>query len=135
MKSRMLRALIVFFFAAPSLAVAGISSYFCQTTEAYGLSDDGSLRIDDAYTNHLQGEPFSVERVSGRIVSNFHTNNSPRVIWNPTDGDGNNYKVVDFGISNVNAFASVLIIKEGVESLAKPFIWHWDTMVFIGTCK
>ena len=131
----MIRVLVAIFLLVPSLAAAGLSSYFCETTRAYGLTEDGSLEINEGYTNHLRGEPFSVDRVSGRIVSNFHTNHSPRVIWDPKDGDGNSYQVVDLGISNVNAFASVLIIKDGVKSLSKPFIWHWDTIVFIGTCK
>jgi len=131
----MLRNLILISLVVPSVAGAGMSSYVCETTYAYALAQNGRLEIDDAYSNHLRREAFSVDRDSGRIASSFHTNHSPRVLWNPKTGDGGYYRVMDFGVSEVNAFASLLVIKDGVESSDKPFIWHWDDMVFSGTCK
>ena len=86
-------------------------------------------------TSHLREEPFSVERKSGRIVSNFHKNTAPRVLWDPKEGDGKDYLVVDFVVSERSAFASVLIIQERVESASKPFIWLWVSQVITGVCK
>ena len=131
----MLRLLLLFLCLAPSLAVAGSSSYSCKTTNVYELVDEGILREDKSLTEHLHSEPFSVERRSGRIVSNFHTNTSPRVLWNPIEGDGNDYQVIDFGVSERTAFASVLIVREWVESSSKPFVWHWGSQVITGVCK
>ena len=135
MKSPMLRALIGIFCFVPSFAAAGTSSYFCETSKVYELAPTGALREDKLMTSHLREKPFSVERESGRIVSDFHANTAPRVLWNPRDGDGNDYQVIDFGVSERTAFASVLIIREWVESSSKPFIWHWGSQVITGVCK
>ena len=124
---------VVLFAASPSFA--GQSTYFCSISNAYELDGKGSLGVWSSMVSHLQQERFSVDRGTGLITSEFHTNTAPHVIWNPTQGDGNNYLVVDRAKSERAGFTSSLVVKEIDDSDRKPFLWQWGSNVITGFCE
>lgn len=129
-----MRKLLVSLILISSAAAAGQSMYLCSISAAYSVDIEGSLVEWPSITDHLRQQTFSVERSTGVVTAEFHTNTSPIVAWNPDPGDGNAYLVVDRAKSPRTAFTSSLVIEEHVSSDQKPFLWQWDSHVLTGSC-
>ena len=126
--------MILMMVLAPLSAYSGVSSYFCEINETYELTKSGELKPWHM-TTHLKQQPFSIDRTTGRITSEFHQNYDPRVLWNPRSGDGGSFVVTDSASSDVSARISSIVVLDGVKSDEKPFIWYWVTNVLVGVCR
>jgi hypothetical protein len=126
--------MILMMVLVPFPAQSGVSSYFCEINATYELSKNGELKPWHM-TSHLQRQPFSIDRTTGQITSEFHKNHDPKVLWNPRPGDGNSFIVTDSATMGVSARISSIVVQEWVESDEKPFIWYWVTNVLVGVCR
>ena len=106
---------------ASSVSFAGQSTYFCSISNAYALDGSGDIEVW-SLVDHLRKERFSIDRDTGHITAEFHTNSSPQVIWNPIPGDGNDYLVIDSAKTDVSGFTSSIVVNEYADSDRKPFL-------------
>lgn len=130
----MYKTLATLLLLIPLSSLAGPLEYVCKIKNEQHLGDDGSLQ---PYSRPLYiGNTFNIDRRTGRTIGQPFSNSTARKIEVVTQGTENrNFEVLSASSPDGQAVTHLLIVREWVKGVDKPFIGLSSGDVFSGTCR